>query len=63
MIEDLLDEGFSAREVAGILCDRIEYLEAKIKALNARIAELEREQNIPDYRTLIRFPTEECSVL
>ena len=59
MIEDLLDEGFSAREIADFFYNRNNYLEAKIKALNARIDELEREQNSPDYRTLIRFPTSE----
>ena len=58
-ILDMLDEGFSSAEIAAILGKRNDSLKANVRALNARIAKLEREQNSPDYRTLIRFPTAE----
>jgi hypothetical protein len=52
-----------ALATSGWLRNSNDRLEHEVMVLKARVAELEREQNSPDYRTLIRFPTAECSVL
>jgi hypothetical protein len=65
----MIDEDFSQIDRINLLFQTMPWaindnLEHEIMVLKERIAELERQlQNSPDYRTLIRFPTAECSVL
>ena len=64
----MIDEDFSQIDRINLLFQTMPWViddnEHEIMVLKERIAELERQlQNSPDYRTLIRFPTAECSVL